>query len=158
MSRKEIESKKEFARVLYMDGNSQVEICDKVNVSRTTLSKWISMLGWAEMRAAISITRPELINKALITINNILDQINASDADVADTAAAADKLSKLASFIEKLDRKENVVDAVNVFMAFNSWLQYRMKADPELTPELVKVVNKYQDMYLAEKFRQKIDR
>ena len=59
------DTKQELARVLYMSGLSQEEILQKVEVSRQTLSRWINTLGWKEMKAARSITRPELVNKLL---------------------------------------------------------------------------------------------
>ena len=46
--------------------------------------------------------------------------------------------------------KSNVVDAIEVFMAFSKWLEYRSQTDPDVTPELMRVINKYQDMYITE--------
>ena len=65
-------------------------------------------------------------------------------------AGLGDKLAKLSSVIEKLDKKANVVDAIEVFMAFSRWLEYRSQTDPEITPELLKAINKYRDKYLIE--------
>ena len=36
-------------------------------------------------------------------------------------------------------------------MAFNKWLQYNAEFDPEITPELIKAINKYQNQFLMEK-------
>ena len=65
--------------------------------------------------------------------------------------ALADKLSKLSSTIEKLDKKANVIDAIEVFMAFNRWIQDQACYDPDITPELIKAINKYQNKFLMEK-------
>jgi hypothetical protein len=35
-------------------------------------------------------------------------------------------------------------------MAFGKWIQYRQSFDSEVTPELVKAINKYQDLYISE--------
>mgnify|MGYP000772637430 FL=1 len=35
-------------------------------------------------------------------------------------------------------------------MAFSKWLEYRSQTDPELTPELIKAINRYQDKYIVE--------
>ena len=75
--------------------------------------------------------------------------MNASD-DPELIAGLGDKLSKLSSVIEKLDKKANVVDAIEVFMAFSKWLEFRSQTDPEVTPELIKAINKYQDKYIIE--------
>lgn len=148
-TKQEIENKKSLARALFMSGMEMTEIADKVGISRVTVSKWCTADGWKEARAAKSITRPELVNKLLITIDRLIEQVNASD-DMAAAAGLADKLSKLSSVIEKLDKKANVIDAIEVFMAFSRWLEYRAATDPDVTPELIKAINKYQDKYIIE--------
>lgn len=148
-TKQESEKKKSLARALFLSGMEMTEIADKVDVSRVTISKWCAADGWKEARAAKSITRPELVNKLLMTIDKLIEQVNASD-DIAATAGLADKLSKLSAVIEKLDKKANVIDAIEVFMAFSRWLEYRAATDPEVTPELIKAINKYQDKYIIE--------
>ncbi|OYP61336.1 terminase [Prevotella sp. P3-122] len=126
------------------------EIAEKVNVSRVTLSRWVKDGGWKEARAAKNVTRPELVNKLLLAIDNLIEQVNAS-GDPNAIGTLADKLSKLSATIEKLDKKANVVDAIEVFMAFNRWIQDQASYDPEITPELIKAINKYQNKFLMEK-------
>lgn len=128
----------------------QMQIADKVGVSRVTVSKWCNADGWKEARAAKNITRPELIQKLLRTVNDLLDKVNSSgNMNLIDSLA--DKLSKLTSSIDKLDKSSaNVVNAIEVFMAFSKWLEYRAKTDPGVTPELIKAINKYQDKFLIE--------
>lgn len=149
MTKKESENKKSLARQLYLSGLEQNAIADKLGVSRATVGRWSAADGWKETRAAKNITRPELVNKLLLTINTLLDQVNASE-DPTLIAGVGDKLAKLSSVIEKLDKKANVVDAIEVFMAFSKWLEYRSQTDPEVTPELMKAINKYQDKYIIE--------
>ena len=48
------------------------------------------------------------------------------------------------------DKKASVVDAIEVFIAFGKWLQHRATNDEELTPELIKAINRYQDLYVSE--------
>ena len=144
-----IEKKRSLARTLFLAGMEQTEIADKVGVSRVTISKWCVADGWKEARAAKNITRPELVNKLLLTIDKLIEQVNSSE-DPTMIAGLGDKLSKLSSVIEKLDKKANVVDAIEVFMAFSRWLEYRSQTDREITPELIKAINKYQDKYLIE--------
>lgn len=149
MSKADIEKKKELARTLYLSGMGQNEIAEKIDVSRNTISKWCNAEGWKEARAAKSITRPELVNKLLLTIDTLITQVNDSE-DPALIAGLGDKLAKLSAVIEKLDKKANVVDAIEVFMAFSKWIEYRSTIDPEVTPELIKAINKYQDLYITE--------
>lgn len=150
MNKAEIERKKELARSLYLSGQDQNEIADQIGVSRVTLSKWCTSGGWKEARAAKNISRPELVNKLLLTIDSLIENVNKS-GDPTLIGSLADKLSKLSSTIEKLDKKANVVDAIEVFMAFNRWIQDQASYDPEVTPELIKAINKYQNKFLLEK-------
>ena len=149
MTKAEIEKKKSLARSLFLSGMEQTEIAEKVDVSRVTISKWCTSEGWKEARAAKNVTRPELVNKLLLTIDTLITQVNSSD-DPTLIAGLGDKLAKLSAVIEKLDKKANVVDAIEVFMAFSKWIEYRSKIDPDVTPELVKAINKYQDLYITE--------
>lgn len=149
MTKAEIEKKKSLARSLFLSGMEQTEIAEKVDVSRVTISKWCTADGWKEARAAKNVTRPELVNKLLLTIDTLITQVNSSD-DPTLIAGLGDKLAKLSAVIEKLDKKANVVDAIEVFMAFSKWIEYRSTIDPEVTPELVRAINKYQDLYITE--------
>lgn len=138
-TKKDLDKIKSLARTLYLSGMEQQEIAEKVDVSRVTISKWCSADGWKEARAAKNITRPELVNKLLLTIDTLITQVNNSN-DPALIAGLGDKLAKLSSVIEKLDKKANVVDAIEVFMAFSKWLEYRSQTDPDVTPELMRVI------------------
>ena len=149
MTKAEIEKKKSLARSLFLSGMEQTEIAEKVDVSRVTISKWCTSEGWKEARAAKNVTRPELVNKLLLTIDTLITQVNSSD-DPTLIAGLGDKLAKLSAVIEKLDKKANVVDAIEVFMAFSKWIEYRSTIDPDVTPELVKAINKYQALYITE--------
>ena len=149
-TRADIERLKSVARQLYLSGMELQEIAEKVNVPRVTLSRWVKEGGWKEARAAKNVTRPELVNKLLLAIDNLITQVNES-GDPNAIGTLADKLSKLSATIEKLDKKANVVDAIEVFMAFNRWIQDQASYDPEITPELIKAINKYQNKFLMEK-------
>ena len=149
MTKSETEKKKSLARTLFLRGMEQIEIAEKVGVSRVTLSKWCTSGGWKEARAAKQITRPELVNKLLLTIDKLIEQVYSSE-DPSLLAGLGDKLAKLSSVIEKLDKKASVVDNVETFMAFNTYLEHRAKTDSEITPGLLKIINRLQDDFIAE--------
>lgn len=150
MKKSEVENKKQLGRALYLSGMEMQEIAERIGVSRVTISAWCAKEGWKEARAAKNITRPELVNKLLLTIDSLIENVNKSE-DPTLIGSLADKLSKLSAVVEKLDKKANVVDAIEVFMAFNKWLQYNSEFDPEITPELIKTINKYQNRFLMDK-------
>lgn len=149
MTKQELEKKKATARALFMSGMEQLEIADKVGVSRNTICKWVQEGAWKEARAAKSVTRQELVNKLLLTIDDLVSSVNKSgDPKLMD--GLGDRLAKLMKVVEKLDGRTNVINAIEVFMAFNKWIQHSAEFDPEITPELVKAINKYQDLFLSE--------
>lgn len=133
--------------MLYMQGVSQVEIAVKTGVSKVTVSNWVKKGGWETKRAGLNVTRPELVNKLLLSINSLLETA-IDDKVIAD--GLPDKLAKFASVIEKLDKKANIVDTIEVFIAFSKWLEFRKSFDKEITPELIKTINRLQDLYITE--------
>lgn len=145
----EKEKKRALAKDLYVSGYSMQDLADKIGVTRQTVGKWCKEDGWQEIRAARNITRPELVNKLLLAIDKLICQVNDSN-DPTMIAGLGDKLSKLSSVIQKLDKQTTVVDTIDVFMAFSKWLEYRAQTDDEITPELRKTINRLQDTFILE--------
>ncbi len=136
----ELATEKELARLYYMQGDSQKQIAERLSVSAQTLNKWVKDGQWDTLRASRTVSRHELVNKMLASINERLDSEDWSP----------DELAKAASAIERLDKQTNIVTIIEVFSAYNRWLVSRMQIDPELTPEMVKVMNRYQDIFINE--------
>ena len=149
-TKKDNENKRELAKMLYVGGSEVAEIAERVGVSRQSVSAWINKNGWKELRAARSITRPELVNKLLVTINNLIEDVNTGD-DPTSVSGLADKLVKLSSVIERLDKKANIVQTVDVFMAFPHWVEYQAKSDQEVTVAFMKVLNRLHNEFLLER-------
>lgn len=143
---------REHARLLFMQGEPQKVIAEKVGVSAQTITKWVNDGDWQAARSAANITRPELVNKILKSIDVLVEDL-VNEPSPEKTAAAADKLVKFAATIERLDKKTSVVDIIEVFMAFSKWLQYRMSFDPNVPPELIQTINKYHDLFISEQLQ-----
>lgn len=136
------ESKKELAYLLYMQGIKLEEIRDRCGIgSSRTLNNWIKEGGWKEKRAAKTITRTELITKTLAKINDLLES----------ETFEADKLSKLAALIEKLDRQNSPIVVMDVLMDFGRFLSDRSNLDRDIDLPFLKKVNRYQDMFISQK-------
>lgn len=132
-----------------MAGETQESIAERVGVSRISVNRWVKQYEWEKQRAARTITRSELTNKLLVTIDRLIEQVNNSD-DPKLMENLGDRLSKMSAVVEKLDKKANIVNVIEVFMAFSKWLEFRSKTDPDITPDFLKVLNKYQDKYIME--------
>lgn len=148
MTAKEREDKKELARLLFLQGQEQKTIALRVGISETTISKWAQTGQWQNLRAAQNITRPELVNKLLLSIDKLISDTLKSDDPTASTSLGK-QLKGFSDAIEKLDKKASVVDVIEVFMAFGKWLEYRATIDEDLSPELIKKIVHYQDLYVA---------
>jgi DNA-directed RNA polymerase specialized sigma subunit len=135
----------------YLQGESQKSIAGKVGVSEVTVSKWAKVDNWAKLRAGNKVTRTELINKNLELIAVLLDNVITSEDPTSAAVKAADQISKLAASIERLDKKTNVVNEIDSFMNFNKWLQQRINFDNNLSADILKIVNRYQDIYINER-------
>ena len=61
---------------------------------------------------------------------------------------AADRISKLASTIEKLDKKTNLVTVMEVCSSFEKWLVVRSQYDKQISGEFIIKVNEYQQLYI----------
>lgn len=140
MNKKELEKSRELARLYYAAGDTQDVVAKRVGVSRNTINRWVSEGGWDVQRAAKTITRKEVVNKMLQKINERLDSSDWTP----------DELAKAASAIQKLDKQTNIVTVIEVFASYNNWLCSRMRIDPELTPEMVGIMTKYQDIFINE--------
>ena len=136
----QLDKERELARLYYFQGDSQKAIAERIGVSAQTVNRWVKEGGWDNLRAAKTISRKELVQKMLQKINDRLDE----------TDWTPDELAKAAAAVEKLDKKTNVITMMEVFAAFGNWLTARMQIDPELSPETVQVITKYQDIFLSE--------
>jgi hypothetical protein len=144
----DLKVKKELARMLFFNGDSQKMIHEKTGVSATSINTWVKKEGWAAIRAAKNISRVEIVNKNLRLINNLLEELDKSGNMLEKAGSIVDKICKLASTIEKIDKKSNVVTEMEAFTAFDNWLVSCMSIDPELTPDFIKKVNQYQNIFI----------
>lgn len=146
MKKKDIENKKQLGFLLYMAGEEQKMIAEHLNITQKTISQWATSDKWKEKRSAATVTRDELVNKTLQAIGNMLD--SALEAGDKNYSAISNALVQMANTIEKLDKKNNVVQEMEAYSKFNKFLMVQMQHNKEITPELVKKVNKFQIDYI----------
>lgn len=134
MANKVSTDKKEFAEALFMQGMPQNTIAEKVGVSANTVGKWAKDGCWGEKRAAMTLTRKEVVNNVLRSLNKLAEKLG--DSDLKDVGSLADQIAKLSSTISKLDKEASVVDFIECFMAFGRWLEYQAESDHAITPRI----------------------
>ena len=154
MANKVSTDRREFAEALFMQGMPQNSIAEKVGVSANTVGKWVKDGCWGEKRTAQTLTRREVVNNVLRSLNTLA--IKLGEADISQVGGLSDQIAKLSSTIQKLDKEASVVDFIDCFMAFGRWLEYQAETDPEITAEFRKLVNKYQNKYILELLGSKV--
>jgi len=125
--------KKELAQFFYCNSQlSQKEIAEKVGTSEVSMSKWVREGKWDTLKASITITRQEQLNRVYQQISAINNKITEEQKGIP-TGADADVLAKLAAVVERLEKETSITDVVSVSMKFLDWLR---KIDTEKAKEL----------------------
>jgi transposase len=125
--------KKELAQFFYCNSQlSQKEIAEKVGTSEVTMSKWAKEGKWDTLKASITITRQEQLNRVYQQITAINNKISEEQRGIP-SGSDADVLSKLAAVVERLEKETSITDVVSVSMKFLDWLR---KIDTEKAKEL----------------------
>ncbi len=117
--------KKELAFQFYMNTQyTVVEIAEKLELARQTVSKWAEKGKWKELKAANTVTNEQNISRLREQINHILTAIsNRNEGKRIATAQEADTLNKLGAAIQKLEREVGLTDIINVGTRFITWLR-----------------------------------
>lgn len=125
--------KKELAQFFFCNSNlSQKEIAEKVGISEVSMSRWVREGRWDTLKASITITRQEQLNRVYQQIAAINKKI-VEEQEGIPTGADADVLAKLAAVVERLEKETSITDVVSVSMKFLDWLR---KIDTEKAKEL----------------------
>jgi transposase-like protein len=143
------EQKQRIAFRLYQQGESQKNIAEIIGTTEKTLSSWVEKGQWEIKRASQAMTRSELVKKLMVSIDTMITKIN-EEGDLEMMLTLPEKLSGFANIIGKLDKKDNIIDLIETFEGFNSWLELKALKDKRLTPEILRLISEYQEKYVDE--------
>ncbi|OQB81390.1 MAG: hypothetical protein BWX87_00655 [Bacteroidetes bacterium ADurb.Bin123] len=129
--------KKEWAQLLFTKENiTQKEVAERIGVSVQTMSKWVNLGKWEELKVSITITKEEQLKN----MYKQLSEINKAIAEREEgkryaTSSEADTISKLAVAIEKMENDIGLADIISTFRSFVDWLRgFNITQAQELTP------------------------
>ncbi len=135
MTELSIQQKKEWAKTLYLKENlTQLEIAERVGVSRVTVNNWINKNGWEMLRTSITITREEQLKslyRQLAELNKAIT--NQPEGKRFPNTAEADTISKLSNAIKKMETEVGLADIISVFSGLLKWVRAH---DPERAREI----------------------
>lgn len=116
--------KRKLAFMLYMESDlSQLEIAEHLEVTPVTISKWAREDDWKHKKSVDSLSPDKLVREFYEMAFEIREKAKHENRPI--NSQEADALVKLASSIEKLDRKVSPSIVTAVFMRFNNWLRIK---------------------------------
>lgn len=117
--------KKDWAGTLYLKENlTQVEIAEKVGVSRVTVNKWIKTEKWEEHKVGMTLTREQQIGNLYRQVAEINSAISSRSAgERYANSKEADILGKLSSAIKKMEVDTGISDIISVGTRYIGWLR-----------------------------------
>ncbi|MBI9055511.1 MAG: helix-turn-helix domain-containing protein [Bacteroidales bacterium] len=118
-----LKEKRDWAKLLFIAQNlSQVEIAEKVGVSKTTINKWAKQDKWDEQKASLTITREQQLQRLYMQIAEI-NKVIAEREKKYPSPSESDTINKLAAAIDKMERDTSLADIISVSMRFLDWLR-----------------------------------
>lgn len=120
-----IQQKKDIARQLYIKGGfTQVEIADKVAVSKVTINKWIKGENWDKEKISLTNTRQEQLHKLYAQLSAINNAIEAREEGKRyATPPEADTIGKLSKAVEKFEKQTSLTDIITVITEMLEWIR-----------------------------------
>lgn len=117
--------KKQWAQTLYLRENlTQLEIAERVGVSRVTVSKWVRDGKWEEQKAGITLTRQEQVSNLYRQVAEINRTIaTRHEGERFPNSKEADILGKLSAAIRNMEQETGIADVISVLTAFIEWLR-----------------------------------
>ena len=117
--------KKQWAQTLYLRENlTQLEIAERVGVSRVTVSKWVRDGKWEEQKAGIPLTRQEQVANLYRQVAEINRTIaTRHEGERFPNSKEADILGKLSAAIRNMEQETGIADVISVLTAFIEWLR-----------------------------------
>jgi transposase len=137
-----LKKRKVLAEEYFFAGKSQIEIAELLDTPANTINRWVAEGDWKKLRDAKTITRDKLVSNMISQIVAMEDLAKQENRIL--NAKETDSINKLASAIEKLDKKVNISVYIQVFKEFN---EYLLKEDLELA----KQVTRFQTAFIHSK-------
>lgn len=143
------DEQKAVAKHLYMKGVSTEQILSLTKVCRQTLSRWINKEGWKEEKASRSMSQEEITYKVL---GKIGDAIDSAETDEKGLSRMSDSLIKAAKGLQVINKQTTLVNKVDTFIEFETWMVKHREDYPDLTDDVIKLINRLHTDFMEIKF------
>lgn len=133
-----IEQKKEFAKMLYLnnEGISQKEIALRASVSEVSVSKWIKLEKWYNLKISLLTTKAEQLSFLYNQLKALNTVIKDRDGEKYASSKEADSIIKLTAAIKNLEIETSIAEKVETGQQFLSFV--RKTGDIETSKDIAK--------------------
>lgn len=137
------EQKVDIARTLYlMSDKTQKEICLIVDWTEKTFGEQKRKGKWDELKDTRSLTKQQIVTILHAQTLKIIELAKSEERVLS--AKEIDSIAKLASSIDKLEKKATIETFIEVFEEYNKWLM-------TIQPDFAQQNNQYQDKFIHSK-------
>lgn len=143
MANLSLEQKKDYARQLYLNDSSitQVEIAEKVGVSKVTLCKWVKDGKWQELQMSLLVGKEEQLARLYKQLRLLNDAIENKENQKFATSKEADAILKLTVAIKNLETEINIAEKMATGKEFLSFV--RKTAGFDTSKEVAKLFDSF---------------
>ncbi len=146
------EVKKGYAYRLYMSGESQKMISKTVGVTEATVSRWVNKYDWEKEKQDQNTSTVSLANSMMAAARKmselIITEIEGGSANIDTVTKCSDNLVKIMASAERIAKTVTKATIIDVIIALERWLVHKAETDPDLTPEIIALINKYHKEYV----------
>lgn len=143
-----LEEKRNYAKLLYVtvQGITQKEIAARVGATEATISKWVKVEKWEDLKVSLLTTKSEQLNLLYLQLKELNQVIHSREVGQRfSNSKEADTLIKITAAIKNLEVETSIAEKVEVGQDFLHFV--RQAAGMDFSKEAAR----YFDAYIKSK-------
>lgn len=138
------DQKKDYAKRLYLTekGITQIEIADRVGVSKVTLCRWVKDNKWDELQTSLLVDKELQLARLYRQLKSYNDAVeNRPDLEQFLNSKEADAVVKITAAIKNLETETNIAEKMATGKDFLAFV--RKASDFEFSKQVAKYFDSY---------------
>lgn len=136
MTRADLEAKRGYAEMLFLEGNTQKAIAAKVGVTEKTITRWKEEGEWDQRMKFENNTRKRALADLYAYLNQIRKTINDRDENFRyPDSKEADVIMKLTASINRLEEETTLEDVSVIGKELTLFVSQHSQVDAKLVAE-----------------------
>jgi transcriptional regulator with XRE-family HTH domain len=141
-TKNELSQIRDYAQLLFVNQKlTQKEIASKTGISEVTISKWVNLGKWDELRKTISVTREERMRSTINQLTELDNLISSREEKYRFPDKNESNIRRrLVSDLAALENECGLTDVINVSIKLLEWLR---PVDPAKAKEISQLFDSY---------------